>query len=220
MSLVKSPITLIYRKKYTKKEEDKLKKLDATWKGQSQRSPRITNDIILLHKYKQPNDKKAEWNVLTGWWEKEVVIDGKKTKLAGVTFVPGGHMEAMGTRDPKITKEEGDVNLYVSARKELWEETLIKPSSIKNMTPLALIDMAENDPRAHVVRMVWVATTTSLPKKTEEISKFFHIPLKKLPDLLRKNKGKFVLGHDKMMSTILKLPRFKEYIHLNRFCQP
>ena len=213
MSLTKVPITLVYKKKYSASEKKKLNGIDATWKGQTQRSPRITNDIILLHKYKQPGDKKPEWNVLAGWWEKEVSIGGKKQKLAGITFVPGGHMEAMGVRDKKISGgEEGDVNLNTSAKKELWEETGIRGSDISRMQPLALIDMAENDPRAHVIRMIWIATTKKMPKPTEEISAFYHIPLKKLPGLLKGNKGKFVLNHDKMMKIVMSLPEFKKYV--------
>lgn len=209
-----APISLVYKPNYTAAEKNKAKKLTTKWKGQEQRSPFVTVDIVLLHKIG------GEWHVLLGWWEKVFPIDGKPKRIAGVTVIPGGHFEKSGARDPKITKEGGDLNLISAAKKELHEETNISPTKLKDLTPLAVIDRVENDIRAHVLRTVFVATTTGIPKPSEEIKKFYHVPLRDLKrdvktGYLKYNKQKlpFVLGHDEMLQTVFQLPAFNDYVN-------
>ena len=208
-----APVSLVYKPSYTTAEKKKASKLTTKWKGQEQRSPFVTVDIILLHKIG------GEWHVLLGWWEKVVTIEGKTKRVAGVTVIPGGHFEKSGARDPKITKEGGDLNLISAAKKELHEETNISPSKLKDLTPLAVIDRVENDLRAHVLRTVFVATTTGIPKPSEEIKKFYHVPLRDLKRdakkgylMYNKQKLPFALGHDEMLLTVFQLPEFDDYV--------
>lgn len=206
------PINLIFRKpeNYKKSEINNLMTtLSGQWIGadksnpQTQRSPFVTNDIITFC-----YDDDGKLCVLGGWWEK--TING--VKIAGKTIVPGGHFERMGNRNPTITMEHGDLNFMSSALKELWEETNIDPKKIKNVKPLCLIDLAENDPRAHVLRMIWLATTNEKPKSTDEIKEFYYYKLSELPDMIKNNSGGFVLNHDKMLEIVLGLPDFKKYV--------
>ncbi len=208
-----APISLVYKPTYTAAEKKKASKLTTKWKGHEQRSPFVTVDIVLLHKIG------GEWHVLLGWWEKVFPIDGKPKRIAGVTIIPGGHFEKSGSRDPKITKEGGDLNLISAAKKELHEETNISPTKLKDLTPLAVIDRVENDLRAHVLRTVFVATTTGIPKPSEEIKKFYHVPLKDLKRdakkgyiMYNKQKLPFALGHDDMLLTVFQLPEFDDYV--------
>lgn len=205
------PIVYIKRKSYPNALVSKLNKMTTSWKNQEQRCPSITSDIILFHHYK------GKLCVLMGYWKKEVLINNKKQTHEGITIVPGGHYERMGKRNPKITKEHGDKDQFHSAIKELQEETGIK--NIKKLTPICIIDRSDNDPRTHVVRMVFCGYTKEMPKSTEEIQDFYHIPVQDLNKIIKENKVvyngktmKFALNHNVMLDIVSKLPAFKQYI--------
>jgi len=203
------PITYIRRKSYPNELLKKLDKMTTSWKNQEQRCPAITSDIILFHRYK------GKLCILMGYWKKEVLINNKKQVHEGITVVPGGHYERMGRRNPKITKEKGDRDQLNSALKELEEETGIK--KIKDLKPICIIDRSDNDPRTHVLRTVFTAYTKEMPKSTEEIQDFFHIPVSELGKIIREKRVKyngktmrFALNHDIMLEIVSKLPAFKE----------
>ena len=208
------------------KNTETLEGMSTRWKSGKiddfQRTPDITTDIILFHKVQ------GELCVLAGMWTKE--WNGRL--ISGLTFIPGGHYERMGYRPDSLVAKgadpKGDLNLIEASKKELREETGI--TSVKNLTPIAMIDFADNDPRKHTFRSVFAGITTGVPKENEEIQVFYSIPFKKLKGFVNKGyitsayktvKGNtyyveekipFVLGHDEMMRILIKLPQFKDYI--------
>ena len=227
-------ISYITKKSYS--EDLELDEMNTQWKSGKfddyQRTPDITTDIILFHRiFPSKNGKqslKGELCILAGIWTKE--WNGRN--ISGLTFIPGGHYERMGYRPSYLIKQgadpKGDIDLYHASKKELVEETGI--NSVKRLTPIAIIDIADNDPRKHVFRSVFAGYTNKTVKPSEEIQVFYSIPVKDIEKVSRqgfitsayktdngktefvKEKIEFVLNHDKMMKILLKLPKFNEYI--------
>lgn len=172
--------------------------------------------------------------VVLGLWDKDHTSPtGEKTRIIGWTLAGGGHYESSGVRRaprttnsyssaPAIKFEDGDIDWWNSANKELTEEVGVIPENIRATLPIAVYDdPLKEDPRFPGVELIY-ARWVQQAQSSKELKKIALVPLSQIAMLLNPNypgtinangvAHKIVLGHDRLLRHMLNLPQTQKFI--------